>query len=155
MEDTSITQKTGPLPPTFFFILLILGIVLRLAVPAYTFLHWPYNLVGLAPLLFGSWITVWADNIFKRRGTTVKPHLDPSELIVSGPFRISRHPMYLGMALILLGEALLLGAVTPLAAPIAFAVIMQARFIPMEERSMERVFGKQYDAYRRRVRQWL
>ncbi len=155
MQDASTAHRTGPLPPTWLFILLILAAVLRLVLPGYVFLHWPVILVGLPPLFFGAWITVWTDNIFKRYGTTVKPHLDPGKLIISGPFRISRHPMYLGMALILLGEAVLLGAVTPFAAPVAFAAIMQAKFIPMEERSMERVFGDQYAAYRRRVRQWL
>jgi protein-S-isoprenylcysteine O-methyltransferase Ste14 len=48
--------------------------------------------------------------VFTKSKTTVKPHEIPTSLEISGPFRISRHPMYLGMAAILLGVAIVLGS---------------------------------------------
>jgi protein-S-isoprenylcysteine O-methyltransferase Ste14 len=63
--------------------------------------------------------------------------------------------MYLGMTLTLLGLAILSGSVAALASPLVFALIMQVKFIPLEERALERVFGEQYAAYRARVRAWL
>ena len=145
-HDDSTNSKPGLLPPGYFFTCLLAGIVLHLLLPVLRLIPWPYALLGCLPLAFGAWITVWADQIFKQRGTTVKPHLDPSALITHGPFRISRHPMYLGMTLILAGIAVLLGSLTSFVAPVAFALVMQLKFIPLEECSIERVFGEEYIA---------
>lgn len=155
MPNDSANSKAGLLPPSYFFISLIAGVILRLLLPIHQLLPWPLALLGCVPLAFGAWITVWADQIFKQRGTTVKPHLTPSALITNGPFRISRHPMYLGMTLILAGIAMLLGSVTAFIAPLAFALVMQLNFIPLEEESMEHVFGDDYRTYKRRVRCWI
>ncbi|MDD5173200.1 MAG: methyltransferase, partial [Patescibacteria group bacterium] len=70
-------------------------------------------------------MNIWTDNIFKKGKTTVKPHEKPSTLIVSGPFRLSRHPMYLGMAAILFGVSILLGSLTLFIFPIIFGILMQ------------------------------
>ena len=156
MADQNTTEsKPGPLPPTYFLLCWLGGVALHFLIPLYQLIPWPYRWAGLVPFVLGCWITIWADQIFKQRGTTVKPHLDPSVLITDGPFRISRHPMYLGMTLILIGPAVFLGSLTVFAAPVAFALIAQFKFIPLEERALDRVFGEQYEAYRQRVRAWL
>ncbi len=154
-DHNAAETKPGPLPPTYFFLCLVAGIGLHFVFPIVQIIPWPYRLAGLIPLLLGSWITIWADQIFKQRGTTVKPHLDPSVLVTTGPFRFSRHPMYLGMTLILAGIAVLLGSAIAFVSPIAFAIVIQIKFMPMEERALERVFGVQYAEYRKRVRAWI
>jgi protein-S-isoprenylcysteine O-methyltransferase Ste14 len=62
--------------------------------------------------------------------------------------------MYLGMAAMLLGEAVVFGTVTPMAVPWIFAWFLSARFIRLEEAVMSEVFGSEYEDYRRRVRRW-
>ena len=155
MSNESVTSKKGILLPTHFFVSLLVAIGLHLVIPVWQIINWPYNMIGLLPLALGAWITIWADHIFKHRGTTVKPHLDPSELITTGPYHFSRHPMYVGMLLILIGVAAILGSITPLVTPVAFAVVLQVEFIPFEEEVMERLFDQQYRVYKQQVRQWL
>ncbi len=79
----------------------------------------------------------------------------PSAILVSGPFRISRHPMYLGMAAILLGEAVFLGSLATFVFPLIFAILMEVLFISTEEENLEKAFGKDYLDYKTRVRRWI
>jgi len=149
-----VTQK-GPLPPTYFFVALVLTPAAHFALPLVHWLDWPYPLIGIAPVMFGGWVTIWTDRVFKQQSTTVKPFEDASSLVTAGPFGISRHPMYLGMTLILAGAAGLLGSLGSLIPALVFAVLMQVWFIPVEETSLNRIFGDEYHAYCHRVRRWL
>ncbi len=100
-------------------------------------------------------MNVVADREFKRHQTTVKPFEPSSSLITTFPFSISRNPMYLGLSAMLLGIALLLGSVTALLPAAAFAVLMDRRFIRVEERMLAERFGDEWLHYRTRVRRWL
>jgi len=93
--------------------------------------------------------------LFKKRKTNVKPYDLPTFLEVTGPFRLSRHPMYLGMCSILLGEAVILGSVTVFLFPIFFVILMEIIFIPYEEKNLEEVFGGEYVDYKKKVRRWI
>jgi len=94
---------------------------------------------------------------FRRARTTVNP-LRPeraSALVVSGIFRWTRNPMYLGLAIVLLGWACYLAH--PLAAigvP-AFVAWMSRSQITREERALEQLFGAEFAQYKTRVRRWL
>lgn len=100
-------------------------------------------------------MNIWADNLFKEKNISVKPHEPPAELETSGPFRLSRHPMYLGMVLVLLGAAVLLGSLVTFIFPIAFVIAMNLMFIPLEEKNAEEIFGEKYLGYKRKVRRWV
>lgn len=143
------------LPPTCLLICLAGTVALHFLFPIARIIRPPYVLLGILPLAFGLAINVWADGIFKRESTTVKPFETSAALITDGPFRFSRHPMYLGMAAILLGVALLLGSAGAFVGPVAMIVAMEALFIPHEERSLEATFGATYADYKKRVRRWL
>ncbi len=148
-------EKSGPLPPTYWFIALALTIGLRFVWSGGQFVPWAWRPIGIPFVVLGAWLTLWTDGLFKKHETTVKPFEDASRLITEGPFRISRHPMYLGMTLILLGTAVLLGSVLSVLPAVAFAVWMQVRFIPAEEASMERIFGEAYREYAQKTRPWV
>jgi len=124
-------------------------------VPIVQLVRFPYRLGGILLLGVGIWLNIWADNLFKKAETTVKPFEESSALIVEGPFGASRHPMYLGMALALLGVGLLLGSLVALLVPFAFIAAMEIAFIKHEERALETTFGEEYNRYRRQVRRWL
>jgi protein-S-isoprenylcysteine O-methyltransferase Ste14 len=115
----------------------------------------PYSYLGFLLIGFGAILNLWTDSLFKKSKTTVKPQKMPSALLVSGPFQISRHPMYLGMAAILLGEAVFLGSLTTFAFPLIFAILMEVLFMSAEENNLEKAFGKEYLDYKRRVRRWI
>jgi protein-S-isoprenylcysteine O-methyltransferase Ste14 len=94
---------------------------------------------------------------FRRAQTTVNP-LKPestSSLVVSGLYRISRNPMYVGMLLVLLGWGVLLSNVAALAIVPAFVLYMNRFQIGPEETVLARTFGGEYATYRSRVRRWL
>ena len=91
----------------------------------------------------------------KKADTTFKPFEESTAMLTDGVFRIGRHPMYLGMVLILLGVSILLGSLSSLIVIAVFAVIMERVFIIVEERMMEQIFGGQYIDYKKQVRKWI
>jgi protein-S-isoprenylcysteine O-methyltransferase Ste14 len=86
---------------------------------------------------------------------TLAPWDPPRKLVIEGPYRRWRHPMITGVALILLGEAALLGSTAILAWWAAF-VAFNAVYLPLvEEPRLIRRFGDDYRDYRRRVPRFL
>jgi len=79
----------------------------------------------------------------------------PNKLVTSGPFRFSRNPNYLGMALLLFGIAILLGNLSAFISPMLFVVLIDIFVIPVEEKNLEKKFGKKYLDYKNRVRRWF
>ncbi|MBT9553679.1 MAG: isoprenylcysteine carboxylmethyltransferase family protein [Hydrogenophaga sp.] len=94
---------------------------------------------------------------FVRRHTTVNPlrPTNTSALVTSGVYRITRNPMYLGMACLLTAWAVWLGALWPWLGPVAFVLYITRFQIQPEERVLTTLFGEAYTAYTRRVRRWL
>jgi protein-S-isoprenylcysteine O-methyltransferase Ste14 len=155
-DDARAGSRRGPvLPPGYFGIALPLMLLLHFAVPVLRIAALPYSLLGLVPIVIGTTLNLLADRAFKTHGTTVKPFERSSHLLTGGVFAVSRHPMYLGMVLILGGFAVLLGTLTPFVAVLAFAVLLDVRFIRVEEQMLAETFGDDWRLYRRRVRRWL
>jgi len=149
-------KKNNPiLPPTYFLTLLLIEPLLHFIFPITKLIFYPWNLIGLFPVIFGIVLNLWADSVFKREKTTVKPFEKPVTLITKGPFLFSRHPMYLGFVLILLGLAILLGSTSPFLAPIVMFIVLEIKFIPYEEKNLEVTFGQKYINYKDKVRKWL
>lgn len=90
-----------------------------------------------------------------RARTTFVPHRAPSRLVQSGVFRLSRNPIYLGDALVLLAGILWLDV--PLALPLLplFMLVIRERFIRDEEARLRAAFGVEFDDWATRVRRWL
>ena len=113
------------------------------------------QLVGGAILVAGLALLVFAGGLFKRAGTDMIPFREVSALVTSGVYTFTRNPMYLGMAAILLGCAVTVGATNALFVPPLFMVIIEWRYIRPEEALLADLFPQEYDAYRQRVRRWL
>ncbi len=128
---------------------------LHFLLPVTRLTGFPYSCLGVPAILVSVGLSVWAERFFKRAGTTVKPFEPSSNLVAEGPYRFSRHPMYLGMTMTLAGLAVLLGSLSPLAVVAGFTLLIDRRFIVAEERMMEETFGGAYREYRKRVRRWL
>ncbi len=94
---------------------------------------------------------------FRGSRTTVNP-LQPqraSALVTGGVYRITRNPMYLGMALLLLAWAAWLSAWLALAGPVVFVLYITRFQILPEERALLANFGEDFPRYAERVRRWL
>jgi protein-S-isoprenylcysteine O-methyltransferase Ste14 len=66
-----------------------------------------------------------------------------------------RHTLPPTFFVIAIGIAIILGTLSPFLAVIAFAVLLDRRFISAEERMLEETFGERFRAYRQRVRRWI
>ena len=148
-------MKSKIMPPSYFLISLALTIGINFILPIKKIIPFPYTYVGALFILFGIIINIWTDNLFKKSKTTVKPYETPISFEVSGPFSISRHPMYLGMCAILTGVAIILGSISTFVFPIIFIILMEIMFIPFEERNLEQEFGEKYLDYKKKVRRWF
>jgi len=142
-------------PPTHFYTYLLIAAVLHFLLPIKQIISSPYNFLGILLMVVGIILNMLADRIFKKLKTTVKPDQKPTALIDYGPFKISRNPMYLGMALFLAGEGILLGSVMSFVGVLLFVVAMENYFIPDEEKAMAVVFGEEYINYKKKVRRWI
>ncbi len=94
---------------------------------------------------------------FKKQKTTVNP-LQPemaSSLVISGVFKYSRNPMYLGLSLILLSVAIQFNFVGGILIVFVFiAFIAKFQIIP-EEIAMEKLFGEEFIRYKKKTRKWI
>jgi protein-S-isoprenylcysteine O-methyltransferase Ste14 len=94
---------------------------------------------------------------FRKARTTINP-LKPqktSALVTTGIYRLSRNPMYVGLACFLLAWTAFLAALWPLAGPILFVFYINRFQIEPEERLLAQRFGEDFKNYQARVRRWL
>ncbi len=142
-------------PPLYLFASLATIIVLHLFLPGAKIISAPWNLIGVLLLAVGIVLNLIADKSFKERETSVKPLEESARLVTTGVFRLSRHPMYLGFVLILLGAAVLSGSMTPFLVVLVFLVFMDTVFIRFEEKKLAQTFGDAWLDYTHLVRRWI
>lgn len=151
------------IPPPIILVLALLGMggVSR-AWPEWRFSA-PSSL-GVAPLALGVALIVAGlalimagASAFRLASTTISP-LHPEKataLVTRGVYGITRNPMYLAMALILMGAAVLLSNPLCLAPLLVFVILIDRLQIAPEERALTELFGEEYRLYRARVRRWI
>ena len=148
-------KTTRIMPTTYLLIAILAMIALHFLVPAAIIIPPLWNLLGLIPLIAGVMINLVADGAFHKAQTTVKPFEASSALVTDGVFRMSRNPMYLGFALILIGIAVLLRSLSPYVIILVFVIWIQRMFIMVEERMLAEKFGMEWQAYKQSARRWL
>ena len=113
------------------------------------------TLVGAIFFSAGAIIAGWALAIFRKARTTTVPGKSSAAIVMWGPYRFTRNPMYVGLTLAYIGEAGLLHQVWPLALlPLVLAYVNWI-VIPLEESKLREVFADEYEQYRSRVRRWV
>ena len=111
--------------------------------------------IGLAVVLAGLALMLAAVLTMVLARTTVIPRREPTALVTKGVFRLSRNPIYLGDALVLLGAILYWG--TWIAVPLVpvFMLLITRRYIRDEEKRLRLGFGQAYEAWSARVPRWV
>ena len=138
----------------------LMALTMWLATPAGSGFGAPWWLrlgLALAIALVGGVIAAAGARSFKRAKTTVSP-LKPdrtSALVTGGIFERTRNPMYVGLALVLVGVCTWLWWLPALAGPALFAAYITRFQIQPEERVLAAKFAADYEGYRRRVRRWI
>ena len=103
----------------------------------------------------GAVIAGWSLVLFRRARTTTVPGKSSVKLVTWGPYRLTRNPMYVGLAIAYLGEAGLLKQIWPfLVLPLTVAYLNWI-VIPVEEAKLKEVFQDAYEQYSSRVRRWI
>ena len=157
-----MTQADTPgvriLPPFLFAGALVLGFALQLLwpvriAPANQFLL--LRVAGGLLVLIAIVLALAARSHFDRAGTNVNPMRPVTALVLAGPYRFTRNPMYLGLTLLTAGVALGANTLWPIVVLIPTLFVLHREVITKEERLLESRFGDEYRAYRRRVRRWI
>ncbi|HEX4956148.1 MAG TPA: isoprenylcysteine carboxylmethyltransferase family protein [Thermoanaerobaculia bacterium] len=113
------------------------------------------ELAGAVLAAAGTALAVWCILSFAVLGRgTPAPFDPPRRLVVRGPYRYLRNPMYLGAALALAGAALVYRSGALLAYAGGFLLLMHLFVLAYEEPTLRRTFGEDYEQYCRRVRRW-
>ncbi|MBL8267525.1 methyltransferase family protein [Steroidobacter sp.] len=116
-------------------------------------LRWPF---GLVMIVIGTAGLLWCVRDFYVSGKgTLAPWAPPQELVVVGLYRYSRNPMYVAVALILLGWAVSFQSRGLLGYMLAVGVAFHLRVVFGEEPWLARTHGSTWQQYTRRVRRWL
>ena len=111
--------------------------------------------VALVLIIGGLLFDGMAAGLFRRRGTAVEPWKPSTALIVEGPYRLSRNPIYLGFAITYVGLAIAMDSGVALLMLLPCLVVVDRFVIAREERYLSAKFGAPYEVYRQKVRRWL
>jgi protein-S-isoprenylcysteine O-methyltransferase Ste14 len=158
MPTTPDTSGVKVFPPALYLGGLVAGFLLHWL--------WPLHLVSpvavLVPRVVGGVLIAaglslpfWAAATFRGVGTTPNPTRPTTALAFGGPYRYTRNPMYLGLALLSAGIALVANALAPLLALPVVLWLVRRQVIDREERYLEAKFGEEYLRYKGQVRRWV
>ena len=116
----------------------------------------PIEVLGLVIGVAGAALALWCILTFALIGRgTPAPFDPPRRLVIAGPYRYVRNPMYLGAALALLGAAVFYRSSALALYTAAFLLVTHLFVLLYEEPALTQTFGEDYQNYRGRVRRWL
>jgi protein-S-isoprenylcysteine O-methyltransferase Ste14 len=147
-----------PWPPLLYLAAIAAGFVLNAVYPL------PWIGQPLSDILFAFGLLVLAAGVafftaaivtMRRARTAIDPRKTPDHLVTSGPFGISRNPIYLGDTLIVIGLGLVFQVAWLVLAAVAAAFLTTRLAIGPEEKILAERFGKRYRDYAKKVRRWI
>jgi protein-S-isoprenylcysteine O-methyltransferase Ste14 len=142
-------------PPMIFALCLVLGIALHFVFPIRVLAVVPSRIAGTILICVAGCTVTWAQRVMKKAGTNIRPDKPALAIVASGPFRLTRNPMYVSLCLLQVGIALLIDGLMPLLLVIPLVLMLHFGVIRREERYLEAKFGEPYVTYRSQVRRWL
>jgi protein-S-isoprenylcysteine O-methyltransferase Ste14 len=107
-------------------------------------------------ILIGTFVLLWCVREFYIAGRgTLAPWARPKRLVTSGPYRLSRNPMYICVAFVLLGWCTLWDSTGLYIYAAVTLCVLFVRVLLLEEKWVARQFGEAWDTYRARTPRWL
>jgi protein-S-isoprenylcysteine O-methyltransferase Ste14 len=113
------------------------------------------KITGATLFIVGAIFATWSLIIFHKARTTTTPGESSNKLVISGPYKISRNPMYVSLILAYLGEAGLLTQLWPVLFLPLTVLYVNRIVIPLEEEVLKKDFREYYENYMIKVRRWL
>lgn len=131
--------------------------VITWATPAFEFVFSERLICAMVAVVIGIAVAGMGVFSFRRGKTTVNPMKPDSSsaLVVSGIYRLTRNPMYLGILLLLIGWGIFLSNALAFLVLPGFVFYMNQFQIEPEERVLARLFGQAFVTYRTQVRRWI
>ena len=143
------------LPPVWTLSAIVFSWVLAQLMPLATVQSVGLRWLGLIWIGMGLLLIFWSAIWFRRKNTTIEPHHTPTVLIVEGPYRLTRNPIYLAMVVGAAGFALWTGALSAILPVAALVVILQNRFVLPEEARLRVQYGAGAEEYFSKTRRWV
>jgi protein-S-isoprenylcysteine O-methyltransferase Ste14 len=147
-----------PIPPPFFFVLCLgVGLLLEFIYPLQIvpMTKMARIIIGGAFLLLPAYFAISAFITLIKHRTPFNPSTPTLVIVQKGAFKFSRNPMYLALLLLIFGIAALLSSLWLfIAVPILFILLSNFAVRP-EEIYLSQKFGKEYSAYKAKVRRWI
>ncbi|MGB1580311.1 MAG: methyltransferase family protein [Nevskiales bacterium] len=145
-----------PVPaPVYFGLLLAVGYCLQLLLPIENAATAAQFLAGWAMIAVAAALLLWCFALFVRKRTTIMPKNPVAVLVEQGPYRYSRNPMYVSLALFHLGIALSTANPWHFITFIPDMLAIRYWVIAPEEAYMQARFGPEYSEYCAAVRRWI
>ena len=153
--DLKSRPNVLPWPPMLFGGALLLALLAQYVAPRTLGPDAPARYPGLLLLCVGLALDVWAMWTMRAARTNILPNRAADSLLVTGPFAISRNPIYLGNTLFMLGLGGALNSLWIFAAAFAAAALTTSLAIRREEAHLALRFGPAWEAYAARVPRWI
>src|SRR5262245_6934094 len=165
-----MATRTGPRPPNaapevanlgivrpqlVYLASLVTGSLLLLAMPLPFVPRTLAAPLGVPVVVVAIVLFAWAAKEFRAAGTPVPARKPTTAIVRTGPYRLSRNPIYLAFSLLQLGIAIWANSLWLIATLVAAVSLMHCVVIPREERYLERRFGAVYLDYKASVRRWV
>lgn len=115
----------------------------------------PHRWIGAAVFVAGAVLALWAFKQFREFRADVDTHTATTHIVSSGPFGLSRNPIYLSMLISLIAVAIAVNSAWVLIGLVVWYPLIRWGVIAREEAYLERKFGEEYLAYKSRVRRWI
>jgi protein-S-isoprenylcysteine O-methyltransferase Ste14 len=156
MNDTADTAHVIVRPPIALGVAVIAGLALNWLVPLpFVPASLPAGWLGAAVFVLALALFAWAVVTMTRAGSNVPTSLPTTAIVDSGPYGVTRNPIYLSMFLALTGLGIAFDNLWLLMMLMLFALVIRYGVVAREEAYLERKFGDVYRSYHSRVRRWL
>lgn len=142
-------------PPLLYVLPFLLARLLQALLPLPLLPAGAAHIAAVPLFAAGIVLCIWSIGIFRRAKTSLVPVKPSAALVLSGPYTITRNPMYLGLLCLYLAAALWLNVPWALLLAPVVVWVVQRMVIEKEERYLEQRFGAAYYDYKARVRRWI
>src|SRR5262245_1627302 len=139
MTEMIVKKKPRVLPPRG----LLIALVAQLPLMAVTLPLQPSGIeigTGVALLLAGATLNIWAERLFRWNDVGVCPFTNVPIVVTGGPYRLTRNPMYVGLVCLNAGATFVTGVLPNLWISVALAMWLHYAFVLPEEEFLRKTF---------------
>ena len=142
-------------PPILLGGAMLLGALLDWLLPIPLLSPVAARVLGVTLFVLSAAVGYSAQRALRRAGTNISPAEPTLALVIDGPYRRTRNPLYLAGLGVYLGVALFINGLAPFLLLVPLAVLLHWGIVLREERYLATKFGETYRTYQTQVRRWL